>query len=1113
MEYYERPLEINMNKEYNKINEWLNSGEYISDIDDMRTTIMRNCMMSENEATTASIFEAELYYLIRSRTGIKINYEKEKALGNVHKFCLSSKNATRRGRMDAVVNNNLVIEYKHNSKLKTTDQIDEAIIQVVEYLNALYRNENKKYSAILTDGIKIGYFSFVGDKVCYSALSTISADDIDYIIRGIVYYDTKKFVPENIVKDFAISSQIDSISKSVALSLYQSLKCASTEKTQMLYEEWKRLMHLSIDDNGKGNDIEKRRTDLSLIFSDTIDTPEKEYMAFYALQTTYAIIVKLIACKVVDKLEYNDNTKHYYDLTTITSNELQVFFEKMEDGYSYKSNNIFNFLEGDFFSWYSDKNQWSTEFWNLILNTVKCIDQYSSFSFNVTYQPIDIFKDLYMSIIPKSFRHSMGEYFTPEWLADYVVSESINDIENEWKAIDPCCGSGIFIISLIKHIVGDVDIKKLTDSEKLEMRDAILNRVYGIDINPLSVLSARVGYYLALLPFGKLSNIEIPIYLGDSAIIPVEKKIGEIDCYTYSISNMKNPFEVVLPKRFVKTKDFGKVMSQLQACVKTDDENILYSVIEDKLTQKEKESKELTLAIKKLAKNLITLHRNNWDGIWIRISTNFMLIARLNTFDLIVGNPPWVKWEHLPAMYANRIKELCNIKHIFSNDGQFGGTQLNICALISNVTASNWLKDGGLLAFLMPDSLMSQNSYEGFRDFYIDFDRNERLYLQRIDKWIAPLRPFRCDDRPITQDFNTYYYSSNYVNYKLGIPVKTITRLKSITDDELNKCNSFPEAKEHLVFENSKAFQLSDSSTAFSYSSKEYDFSKIIGPTSYLYRTGVEFTPQELYMLVGCGKSDVKDHYCFKNKRFQLSKYRIKDTPKNGWTLPTTHIYPIVTGPSIEPFRRSYNNEFCILPYTKDNTTDPITIDTMISENNELFNYLVNHKDLIDKQSEKSKSMHRGDEFYALSKIGPYTFAKNIVAARDNSKFCATVVKPSKTPWGEVKQTICVKHTIIISQDKSGRFITSPEAYYICGILNSAVVIEYIHNSFKKNGFSLNKSNLYIPLFDKSNPLHRTISSTARRVSSNTQNINRIQRKLSNLYLRICEEHLKNDKE
>lgn len=1095
-----------MNNASEKVMKWLNSGEYLAEIDEMRTTIMKESQASNSESSTASIFEKELYYLIRSKTGIKLNYSKEKSVNNIkHKFGVLKNRESGTGRLDTVVNN-LVIEYKHTSKLKTKDQFNTASQQVIDYLNALYENENYKYSAILTDGIRVSYFVFVGNEVNYSALTTLSVEDVDNIIRAILFNDKKRFVPENIVKDFAISASVESISKSVALVLYDNLKNHCTEKTHMLYEEWKSLMHLSVDDNGKGNDIAKRRSDLSLIFSDTIDCPETEYRALYALQTTYAIIVKLIACKIIDKLEYNDNTKHYFDLTNITSLELQKFFEKMEDGYAYKNNNIFNFLEGDFYSWYADKNQWTTSFWKLVLSVIKCIDQYSSFSFNITYQPIDIFKDLYMSIIPKSIRHSMGEYFTPEWLSDYVVSESIKSITVEsWKAIDPCCGSGIFIISLIKHIVGNVNVQKLSNSQKEQIRESILNRVYGIDINPLSVLSARVGYYLALLPFGQLSNVEIPVYLGDSAIIPTSETVDNIECYKYSVSNQKTPFDVIFPKRFVQMKNFGMVMSQLQACVNTEDENILYTVIEDKLSDDEKNSPNLIKSLKELSHNLIELHKNKWDGIWIRISTNFMLIARLSSFDLIVGNPPWVKWEHLPAVYANKIKELCNIKHIFSTDGQFGGTQLNICALISNVTASNWLTSNGMLAFLMPDSIMSQNSYEGFRNFYIDYDKNERLYLQKIDKWEAPLRPFRCEDKPITQDFITYYFASNMVDYKKGIPVKIISRKANISDAELNKYTSYTQVKTRLTFKDSKAVQLSNRSTAFSYVSDKFDFSKIIGPTSYRYRTGVEFTPQELYMLSGVDNTGNDKGYLFKSKKFQLSKYKIDDTPKRGWKLPTDLIYPIVTGPNLKPFSYNSNNEFCILPYDENDTSKPIDVSTMISEHSAVFNYLVNHKGLIDQQSEKSKRMRRGEEFYSLSKIGPYTFAENIVAARDNSKFCACVIPKTVTPWGELKQTICVKHTIIISQDTSGRFISNDEANYICGILNSDIVIEYIHSSFKKNGFSLNKSNLYLPLYDDSNPIHKKISRLAKKATTSPNEISQIQSRLSDLYLKICE--------
>ena len=1088
-----------------KVFDWINSGEFQSDVEEALTEVLKAAKNAENERQTANAFESALYYLIRSKTGMKVDFKSETAIDNiVHRFGTLVDRKSGHGRLDAVINN-LVIEYKHFKKLNSEEQYTLACNQVRDYLIALKQNTGIKCSAILTDGLRISYFNFSNDTVVFSALSNLEKSDIATIVKAIVANETKKFVPKNIIKDFGISHMVSSETKSLACEFYSILKNKATDKTSMLYQEWLSLLHLSADDNGKGNDIEKRRRDLSLIFSDNIDNVELEYKALYALQTTYAIIVKLIACKVVDKLDFNANARSFYDLSSITSKEMQAFFEKVEDGYSYRNSNVSNFLEGDFFSWYSDKGQWNNEIYSNICKIVKLINEYSSFSFNVVYEPVDVFKDLYMGIIPKSVRHSMGEYFTPEWLADCVVSEGLSRINNpEWKAIDPCCGSGIFVIALIKKIVGNIDINHLTETQKIEIKKSITSRVYGIDINPLSVLSARVGYYLALQPFGSLRDIEIPIYLGDSAIVPSKEVIDGIECYKYSVANEKLPFDVILPIRFVKSKDFGKIMSQFQACVKTDDESILSNMILCKLSKEEQKSMVLKDAISDLSKKLIYLHKNNWDGIWVRISTNFMLIARLDEFDLITGNPPWVKWEHLPAVYASKIKTLCNIKHIFSNDGgQFGGTQLNICALISNVAATNWLKCNGILAFLMPDSIMSQNSYEEYRNFYLDYDKKTRLYLQGIDKWEAPLRPFRCDDKPVTQDFNTYYYSSKPVDYSKGIPVRIITRSKDIKDDYLNTLSSFERVKPLLSISQSKAAQLAIGSTAFSYISEEYDFSLIIGKTDYQYRTGVEFTPQELYLLVGTGKSTQDGYYRFSNKKFNLSKYIIDDMPIEGWDLPVKYIYPIITSTHLRAFHYDYCNEYCILPYEKSNNKNPITYTKMQKEQCDLFSYLVSHKELIDQQSEKSKQMHRGKEFYSLSKIGNYTFAPYIVAARDNTKFCAAVIRPTMTGWNEVKQSICVKHTIIISQDNRNSFISENEAYYISGILNSDIVINYIHNSFKKNGFSLNKSQLYLPKFDCKNKIHNEIVNLAK-TAETIDDVVPIQKELSKLYVQLC---------
>ena len=223
----------------------------------------------------------------------------------------------------------------------------------------------------------------------------------------------------------------------------------------MLFHEWQTLMHFSdADDQGKSNDISKRRSELSKIFQYSIETAHQERKAIFALQTAYSIVVKMIACNVLDTVVSNTGKISYYDLCNSTSRKLQEFMEYMEDGYTYRNNSVTNLLEGDYFSWYSDEQQWSDRIWECIKPIVNTIGDYSAFSFNVSYDPIDVFKDLYMAMMPKSLRHSMGEYFTPQWLADYVVSETITMVEgqDDWKAIDPCCGSGGMFVQSFKFI-------------------------------------------------------------------------------------------------------------------------------------------------------------------------------------------------------------------------------------------------------------------------------------------------------------------------------------------------------------------------------------------------------------------------------------------------------------------------------------------------------------------------------------------------------------------------------------------------------------------------------------------------------------------------------------
>lgn len=287
-------------------------------------------------------------------------------------------------------------------------------------------------------------------------------------------------------------------------------------------------------------------------------------------------------------------------------------------------------------------------------------------------------------MVPAAVRHSLGEYYTKKWLAQNVVEESIALVDKEeWKGLDPCCGSGTFLNVMIDKVLHETTLRS-----KDEQLKSVLSRVKGIDLNPIAVLTARVNYFLNISHLLTDNRpIDIPVYLGDASYVPETVEYDSIKCLDYVISTTKEPIEIMVPQSMVdnvsklaqemilvemqvKNRNLDKVFETFRSLVK---ENDLTENIESNLI--------------KLAKNLIHLEEMNWNGIWARILANYLSTANLGHFDIIVGNPPWVDWKSLPSGYRERVKGLCISRKLFSGDRLTGGINLNICALIANVAA------------------------------------------------------------------------------------------------------------------------------------------------------------------------------------------------------------------------------------------------------------------------------------------------------------------------------------------------------------------------------------------------------------------------------------------
>jgi hypothetical protein len=127
----------------------------------------------------------------------------------------------------------------------------------------------------------------------------------------------------------------------------------------------------------------------------------------------------------------------------------------------------------------------------------------------------DLFKPLYQNLFPRPLRRQLGEYYTPDWLANHVLDQVGYSGEPGMRLLDPACGSGTFLLLALRRWRRRE--RGEGRGERGEEKGNVPFTIVGFDINPLAVMTARANYLIAvadLLP--KTGRVEIPVYLCDS---------------------------------------------------------------------------------------------------------------------------------------------------------------------------------------------------------------------------------------------------------------------------------------------------------------------------------------------------------------------------------------------------------------------------------------------------------------------------------------------------------------------------------------------------------------------------------------------------------------------
>ncbi len=621
------------------------------------------------------------------------------------------------GRADAIFNR-LVVEYERPGTLSerlSHRATAHAVNQVKSYISGLaqrQRHELTRMAGIVFDGRYIIFVRYrMGDFQVEPPVPVTSASLERFLYWLASTASGIALTAENLNRDFSIEQlRTQNILRALTKGLDYALVKSPDRMVNNLFEQWRIFFSQSIDYSEAfgGRKLESlkkwvRKAGL------TIKTPEEAERFFFALHTYFALLVKLLAWLALSKhMGVKLGAPSFGELISADSDMLHRRLRELEEGSIFRHYGLTNLLEGDFFAWYLFA--WDKPIEDAVRELLKRLDEYDPTTLSIhPEESRDLFKKLYHYLLPREIRHNLGEYYTPDWLAQRLLNQVDSEfftadphrnerrlreklIKTRW--LDPACGSGTFLVLIIARMK---ELGQALMVNETELLNAILNNVVGFDLNPLAVLTARVNYLLAiadLLPYRK-GEVTIPVYLADSVRTPA---MGEtlLTADAYEFPTAVGTFFV--PAVLCTKERFDRFCNILEESVRAQiSPDAFVNRVEKELAPPEWQQGDADLA-REVYERILNLQRQGMNGLWARLLKNNFAPLTVGQFDYIVGNPPWVNWEHLPDGYRQSIAPLWVGRYqLFPHKGFeaiLGKSKDDISILMTYVVADKLLRWG-----------------------------------------------------------------------------------------------------------------------------------------------------------------------------------------------------------------------------------------------------------------------------------------------------------------------------------------------------------------------------------------------------------------------------------
>jgi len=819
-------------------------------------------------------------------------------------------------------------------------------------------------------------------------------------------------------------------------------------RTRLLFTEWRRLF-------GQVVGIQSERLKELLKQQERAhQQPYSDDPAAYlfALNTYVALVAKLVAA-----FSLPNASQDLADPGIPVKKKIRA----LESGRLFQDAGVSNMLLGDFFSWYGDDTNWP-KFESAVEALIASL---SSIGFDATRKDPnttrDLFKGMYQTFVPKALRHALGEYYTPDWLAAYALD--LLDWTPEDDLLDPTCGTGTFILEALRR-------RLIANRGHFNSARELLSGLYGIDLNPLAVLAARASLVVFLSRYLDAHDpVHLPIFLADAINTA---SVGDFTCRHTVLTEM-GPVSFSIPKKLVEDEQFYDVMMRIRELMEADFEpDVIHTIIHaefhlDYLTSFERQVLLDTIT------TLMDFHSSGWDSIWTAILADRFAAAIIPRVKFIVGNPPWVKWSHLPPEYAAFIKDRCLRLGVFSQDRWVGGIESDISTVVTYEVIDKWLAPQGRMAFLITGTVFANESSQGFRRFHLQH-RDLKVKVLRVEDFSA-VAPFEgVSNFPtllVLERDGTTEYPVPYRIWKPPVVNHTVVR-------DFDNAGQF---RESANYEELFAAPVpgTDAGPWLKGTREEHElWQKIfdLGESHYRARKGVTTDRNGIFFVRVLSVADGGETCEIQN---DPSLGRRSGIPQIRAIVETEHIFPLLRGRHVSPFSASPDPDYRILLPQRGMYGDP----NLPVSAPHTYRFLARFREELERRS-SYRRYQKGKPFWSVWNTGSYTFSKYKVLWKEMSggRFAVAYIGPYLDPLLGKKVVIPDHKLYFVPVD------TEDEAAYLTAFLNAPTISRAV--SAYAAQLSLGTSvveYLKIPAWDPTNPHHQRLAQLAKNIAARGQ--------------------------